>query len=343
MNLINSHSGFQSLKEVWLGDCYPESYYDHYDSRAKDFFSLITESTKSDLNKFQNKLEELGITVRRPQFESIEKYIDEDGNLCKPPITPRDWALTLGSTLYVLPQYKNSVTSFESTIQEYRTQNLNVQVLDRSMPDLMCYVEFPSVVRLGKDIYLDKKQDSDGYTHFLKQAELLANDYRVHITHTGDHSDGVFCPVSPKNIFSTHYRLLYKDTFPGWDVFFLNDTTKNRKNNGYNGKWWVPGCHYQIFNEDVVRRAHQWIGNSQETVFEVNMLVVDDKNIFCIAEDDLACKKLESMGFTVHVIDFKTRGFWDGGLHCLTVDICREGPCVDYWPDRGSNGLYYYK
>jgi glycine amidinotransferase len=88
--------------------------------------------------------------------------------------------------------------------------------------------------------------------------------------------------------------------------------------------------------------AANWIGNSKETVFEVNMLVVDEKNIICIAENDAACKRLEALGITPHVVNFKTRGFWDGGIHCITLDINRSGDCIDYWPDRGQNGIYRY-
>ena len=72
------------------------------------------------------------------------------------------------------------------------------------------------------------------------------------------------------------------------------------------------------------------------------MLIVDDKNILCINEDDWALRKLEEYGFTPHVCNFADRGFWDGGLHCLTTDIHRTGDCIDYWPDRGPNGIYFY-
>jgi len=85
----------------------------------------------------------------------------------------------------------------------------------------------------------------------------------------------------------------------------------------------------------------QRFGNSKETVFEVNMLIVNEHNVICIAEDDRACRKLESIGITPHVIDISTCGFWDGGIHCLTLDINRQGEKLDYWPDRGNLGIYY--
>lgn len=342
---IESYTGFQPLKEVWLGDCYPSEWYESFDSQTQDFFYQITEITKSDLTKIEKKLNELGVKVQRPQLNDKSLFLDDHGNLCKPPITPRDWAITIANNLYIIPQYPNLITGFDDTIQEYKKNNLNVHVLDRTIPDPMCFVPFPSVVRVGTDLYLDHSRHGEDivrYNNFLTAAKALANKYRVHITHTGDHSDGVFCPVAPGQIFSTHYRSQYQNTFPGWEVFWLTDTTKFRKINGSNRDWWVDGYDYAHFNHAVSAVAKDWIGNSAETVFEVNMLVVDEKNILCIAEDDAGFKRLEQLGITPHVVDFRTRKFWDGGLHCLTVDIHRTGGNIDLWPGRGEPGLYYY-
>jgi hypothetical protein len=341
--MIESYSGFQPLKEVWLGDVYPAAWYDNFDSKTQDFFCQITEFTKSDLSKIEKKLIELGVVVRRPEFDKKDHFLDEYGNLCKPPITPRDWAMTLGNSLYIIPQYPNSFTGFENAICEYKKNRLDAVVLDRSRPDPECYVSFPSVVRVGTDLYLDcDPANHDAYGYFLTAAKKWACDYRVHITHTGDHADGVFCPVAPGQIFSTHYRTQYEKTFPNWEVFWLNNTTKKRKHNNCNGRWWVEGYNYQHFNDAVIKVAESWVGNAAETVFEVNMLVIDETNVLCIAEDGAGFKKLEQLGITPHVVDFRTRGFWDGGLHCLTVDIHRIGGKVDYWPERGDFGIYFY-
>ncbi len=337
---ISSHTGFQPLKEAWLGDVYPEKFAQVIDPKYQDLFYKISDLTRHDLSKLEKKMQELGVVVRRPSFDCVDNFLDEEDNLIKPPVCPRDWALTLGNTLYINPQYLNNITGFESTINLYESHLQQVEILDRSKPDLMCYIIFPSVVRVGKDLLIDLPKNN-----FVVQLqplfEKLAKHYRVHLSYTGDHSDAVFCPVKPGWIFSTHYRTHYDKTFPDWNVFFLYDTTKVR-NNGHNGRWWLPNLHYAHYNQAVFDVARHWIGDSRETVFEVNMLVVDEKNVICIAEDDLACKKLESLGITPHVINVSTRGFWDGGIHCLTLDIYREGDQVDYWPQRGNLGIYSY-
>ena len=338
--IIKSHTGFQPLEEVWVGDCYPPSFSEAIDEQHRDLFYKINEATTQDLNRLVKKLKELDVIVRRPEFNSINHYIDYNDNLLKPPITPRDWALTLGDTLYITPQYTNKrkIEPFQSAISLYKRNNQKVKILDRTIPDDMCWVVFPSTVRVGRDLFIDtteKEKISSVFKHF-------ANNYRVHVTGTGDHHDGIFCPISPGHIFSTHYQTTYDKTFPDWEIYFLADTTGYRASNGWNGKWWLPGVDYSHYNSEIFKFAEHWLGDSRETIFEVNMLIIDEKNVLCISEDDAACKKLESLGITPHVIDFKTRGFWDGGIHCLTLDIRRKGDKLDYWPDRGENGIYYY-
>jgi hypothetical protein len=340
--MISSHTGFQPLKEVWLGDVYPSNFYKHYDQQTQDIFAKITELTQQDLNQIEQCLVKLGIKVQRPKFTRIEDYLDEYDTLIKPPITPRDWAITINNTLYITPQYPSGVEPYQHAIDEYINNGQHVYISDRSSDDI-CWVSFPSVVRVGQDLYIDYPADNHwAGREFVERAiKTFSENYRVHVTNTGDHSDGVFCPIAPGHIFSTHYKTMYHDTFPDWEVFFLTDTAKSRKSNGRNGNWWLPG-NYPGVNEKITNFAKEWLGDSRETVFEVNMLVIDEKNIICIAEDDAACKKLESLGITPHIVDFKTRGFWDGGIHCLTLDTHREGPCINYWPNRGPNGIYRY-
>jgi hypothetical protein len=50
-------------------------------------------------------------------------------------------------------------------------------------------------------------------------------------------------------------------------------------------------------------------------------------------------KAFNQRGITPHVVNFRHRYFWDGGLHCITSDISREGKIKDYFPNRTNNML----
>ena len=212
-----------------------------------------------------------------------------------------------------------------------------MQILDRSK-DSMCWVIYPCVVRMGKDLYFDyDPSQPQQRKHTIATAEMFAANHRVHVSGTGgDHSDGLFCPLKDKEIFSSHYRSRYEKSFPEWNVFRLPEP----KHNGHAFKWWIPGVNYGHFNKEVIQVAEEWLGNPHETVFEVNMLVVDSNNVICIQQDEQARKHFDSLGITMHVVDFETCHFWDAGIHCLISDVYRSGESPDFWPQRGKNGFY---
>ena len=341
--IISSHSQWQPLREVWIGGTYPAEFYQYLGAREHDLFSKITEITEKDFGLLEKTLQNLDVTVVRPQFSRIDDFLDENDNLLKPPISPCDIALTLADTLYFMPQYPSGVNPYQHAVDAYQADNQKIHIIDRATPEPWAWIIFASVVRAGKDImidYIPSVPESKKYAFLV--AEELSQDYRVHLSSTGDHNDGVFCPVGPGQIFSSHYRKVYDESFPGWNVFHLPDTThKNIKHLGTSKKCYLPGIDYGHFNKDILSIAETWLGFPQETVFEVNMLVVDEKNIICGAYDEQAFRYFESLGITPHLVEFQSRYFWDAGIHCLTSDIHRLGIQEDYWPDRGPTGIYH--
>jgi hypothetical protein len=336
---IKHYSQISPLKEIWIGDTYPELFYKQFDNRTEDIFCKITERTQKELKNICKILEGLGVNVIRPEFgTAIDPYLDQRGNLIKPPMCPADWAMTIDDTLYINPQYHSGVEPFQHAIDSYRNNNQKVVIIDRSK-DPIAWVNFPCVVRMGKDMFIDYDNSRPEFKkNAIIVAEQLSANHRVHILNTGDHSDGVFCPLKEKEILSSFYRNKYDKSFPSWNVTFLDERpmVPNHNNN-----WWVPGAHYANYNEEIVKVAENWLGNPWETIFSVNCILVDEKNILVIKEDKKVFKYFESIGMTPHLAKFDMCYFWDSGLHCLSADVYREGPMIDYWPNRGNNGVYY--
>lgn len=335
--MINSNFGFTPLREVWLGDCYPESFYDHLPNEIADPFRQITEWTKQDTAKLQTFLESKGIQVRRPQFESIENYLNPQDQLAKPPITPRDDYIVLGNTLYSLHRHCN-IDPWIHILDEYKKNNLDVQEPVDLPINCLCP---PAIVRIGRDLYIDTECHSHVWGYVCESLVDLAKNYRINICNTGGHSDGVFCPLKPGLILSTHYKTNYSQSFPGWRVIQVPE----KFNNFNNPKDWSVGDpvvdNNISFSNHIIKNAQNWIGNYKETVFEVNMLVIDPQNVICMKENDKLFRQLESHGITAHSFDFRCRNFWDGGWHCLTLDIHRDDSAVDLFPQRGENGVYW--
>ena len=339
--MINSNFGFTPLKEVWLGDCYPESFYDHLPNEIADPFRQITEWTKKDLSCLQKFLESRGIVVHRPVFDSIDNHINNVDVLVKPPICPRDDYLVLGSTLYSLQQFVDK-DPWHHILNSYLAQGFDVQQ-PKNMP-INCVVP-PSLVRIGRDLYLDTYTHNPEWNTLCRWMIDECSNYRINICSTYGHSDSVFCPIAPGLIVSSHYKTRYEQSFPDWEVFRIPNRLNNFK---YNSD--VPKNFYcaspnidnnQAFNQYIIDYAKNWVGEFQETVYEVNMLVLDEKNVVAMKEYPLLTEWLATKGITVHYFDFRCRNFWDGGWHCLTLDIHREDSKTDLFPERGENGVYW--
>ena len=176
---------------------------------------------------------------------------------------------------------------------------------------------------------------------FMKNWVRMFPDYRVHGVSTPGHSDGAMAPVCPGLIISINSAMDFKDTFPDWEVVhlkgeswakvepFLQMKSKNQ------GKWWIPG---EESNQDLVDYIDTWLSDwvtyVEESVFDVNMLSIDEHNVICNGYNEKVFDAFERYNITPHVINFRHRFFWDGGLHCITSDLSREGSMNDYFPDR---------
>lgn len=325
--VINSHNSWSSLEEVWLGDVYPASWYDHLDSAVKDVFYELTEITQTDLAQIQKVLQGMGITVRRPIYNSIDDYLVND-TLIKPQICPRDQFVTIGNSLWYQPQHSRP---WQHILDQYSQDSASTVVANHDT----C-INGANVVRVGRDIIID----SDVF-EFEYQGQFP--DYRVQVVNNGGHMDGCFAILKPGLILANHYYQDYERTFPGWEIIMLDNPTYHAAPSTgyqqpypvYNGKFWDPAVSTNAsFNDHIIQHALDWVGNYQETYFELNCLVIDERNVVMLSKNEALSEDLARRNITVHWVPFRARSFWDGAMHCLTVDIRRQSRIEDFFPER---------
>jgi len=198
-----------------------------------------------------------------------------------------------------------------------------------------------TVARIGQDLYFGTTAYDQDLLKHKSQLDQEFTSTRNHIVNTGGHSDATYCPVCPGLIISLYDVPTYADTFPGWEVVYLpgqswamvKDFLQLKKKNG--GRWWIPGFEH---NQDVVDTVERWLGHwtgyVEETVFDVNMLIIDPKNVIVFNYNKQVFDALDRYGITPHIVPFRHRYFWDGGIHCVTSDLHREGTIQDYFPER---------
>jgi hypothetical protein len=339
---ICSHSGFQPLEICMVGRSYPPEFYSKITNpNVRSVMERIATETEEDYQKLIDLLQSLGVQTVRPEIQTdnnFEEYmlIRPDGSRWyqPPPMNPRDWLLVIGNKLiYDRPCGEQYVDFFDPVIDNIIGEKYHV----RDYP-IFKNINGPSVTRIGLDLYFDAKEQIPQKlfdTHFL--------DYRCHPVYTGGHSDAVFCPVTPGLIVSLRDYQGYQETFPGWEVVYLpgqhwdmvEPWRKLKEKN--RGRWWVPG---EEMNDEVTDFVNtwlsDWVGYVEETVFDINMLVVDEKTVICNNYNEKTFRAFERFGVTAHTCNFRHRYFWDGGLHCITLDLKRSGPRQDYFPQRAK-------
>jgi hypothetical protein len=197
------------------------------------------------------------------------------------------------------------------------------------------------VSRIGRDLYFGTNNYTDDTQEYQKFIEQEFANNRTHIINTGGHGDGTYCPVCPGLIISLYDVPTYKETFPGWEVVYLPNQSweavapflKLKKRN--RGRWWIPGFENDLdLIETVETWMGHWVGYVEETVFDVNMLIIDPKNVMVFNHNEQVFEALQRHGITAHVVPFRHRYFWDGGIHCVTLDLHRQGQQQDYFKDR---------
>jgi hypothetical protein len=199
------------------------------------------------------------------------------------------------------------------------------------------------VSRIGRDLYFGTNSYDQDLNSLKKILEKEFTHTRNHIVNTGGHGDATYCPVCPGLIISLNDVPTYANTFPDWEVVYLPGQSWNmvspflqlkEKNKG---RWWIPGFEQDQSVVDTVETwLGHWTGYVEETVFDVNMLIIDPKNVMVFNYNKQVFDALDRYGITPHVVPFRHRYFWDGGIHCVTSDLHREGVMQDYFPERGQ-------
>jgi hypothetical protein len=70
-----------------------------------------------------------------------------------------------------------------------------------------------------------------------------------------------------------------------------------------------------------------WRGYNQDVCFDLNVLIIDRNNIVFARPLPELFQYLKTFGIECHVCEQRHMLFWEGGVHCSTLDIKRRGLC----------------
>jgi len=353
-NRYNIWNKWDPLKVVVLGDTYKPEFYDGIkDNNVRDVLLRICEETLEDLEYYEKVLKDFGCQVLRPKIDpndNIMNYVNKDGKLPtkgggvpKPALFPRDSQFVLGNRIvYTDDEPKNP---WINLLSNYNNNDV-IDIRNKITIDGKTPVNAPSYTVVGRDLYIDLADKAINPKHKRKFLDKTKN-IRLNYLNIGGHNDGTFHTIKPGAILSLYEIQKYENTFPDWDICYLEYESwakvegfmKLKRQN--KGKWWVPGEEDNIeFTMFVENWLDNWVGYVEESVFDVNVLVLDEHYV-CVnnVNNETVNTFLKKHKMEAIHIPWRHRYFHDGGLHCLTLDLYREGNMVDYFPERGDVGV----
>ena len=226
-NRISSYTSWQPLEEVIVGRAYPPDYFDFIDDRqVRAQMEQILAETAEDLDNLQRTIERYGARVRRPNIMSKDQFQwfqTEGGGAPLPPLTPRDWQISLGDKLLRVLNMKE----LDDICADYADQVVNPHKSDWDPDCILNGASASCIVRVGRDVFFD---NSD----YLKPEQsrwivdnVLGPEYRIHEAITDGHGDAVFAILKPGVILSSKHdeNLHFERDFPGWEVLRIMDSS----------------------------------------------------------------------------------------------------------------------
>jgi N-dimethylarginine dimethylaminohydrolase len=299
------------------------------------FPQRVIEETEEDLDQFAETVEDLGVTVRRPDtwphaatFSTIHWQSQGYYNYC-----PRDVMMVVGDQIIETPNVIRSRSqetySYRPLLMEYMAAGARwisaprPMLLDslfegidmeRPMPrnDEPAF-DAANVLRLGRDlIYLVSATGNEIGGHWLQS--VLGDRYRVHFlkgVYYGSHIDSTLVALRPGLVLANPSRLR-DETLPAilkqWKVIYS-----------------PPMENTDRYDAEYLSRCigSDWIDMN---VFSItpNLVVVDRNQPTLI-------QRLEKEGLDVIPITLRHSKLLGGGPHCVTLDIRRKGMLERYF------------
>jgi hypothetical protein len=364
--MYSVYQHWDKLKVCVVGKTYgPEFYRFIQNAKLRNLFEKIALETQEDLDFLAKTIEKFDVEIIRPNIPHVDALdLINVGEKIPGPVSmiPRDQMIMIGDKFFLFPfrkiswktsgrdeNYNNDYTETTKNFTDWWTpifdkvSSAGNEIITNTFDELLSHIPANGITRVGKDLYVGMDESKPITRLGLKAlSKKYFKDYRCHEVSSEGHIDGSFTPVVPGLIVSVEEIKTYEKTFPDWEVVYLpqdgyyavKDFAKLKQKNG--GKWLIKGHENDDEVIDFVETWLQdWVGYVEETVFDVNLLVIDQKNVVVSSYNKVVFDKFEQYGITPHICPLRHRYFWDGGVHCSTLDLDREGAMQDYFPQRG--------
>jgi hypothetical protein len=270
----------------------------------------VLEETQEDLQSIRSTYEKLGVEVVSFPTETMQESINV-----------RNGFIVVDDQMYITSNLDHLADFYDSIDNKKFLANKGDYC-----PDIYIHDDYAILDRLDQKAYRYWRQE-------------LGQKRKIITAFNEGHSDGIYCNVADKLWLTNGNVLPYEKYWPNIPVMELSTTNSGGVND------WEPverlfrsreltktAGRYMVFNHEmddndveyIDNYLKHWVGYCDETLFDINLSVIDQNNVMVISQNSLVYDKLETFGINVHRVPFRHRMFWDGGIHCITNDLVRE-------------------
>jgi glycine amidinotransferase len=350
---MSIYTNWDPLEEVIVGNCVTESNAAwNLQATTKLLFDRILRETKEDLDNLADYLTKLNVKVLRPDPSLFPEEIDFSGfKIRNPtqPIVPRDQYFVYDKTIYQtytsMPDRYVDSYSYYNIFRNLFNQGYNW--LSQPPPMIKNFPVDSKWYTVGEEIYSKELADK-----MLWHTATMYKCGDTLITNTKGPGSQLGLEWMKRNIdakiinnnnnytknfghIDHGFYMIDDETVICLDEDWLPESLKNKKIINLKGLY--LSFDYEKFtastNNGTDKLTTEWLdkwftewkGYAQKVAFEANVLVVDSKNIIFSTTQPAVFKLLNSHGINCHVCEIRHGLFWEAGIHCLTLDIKRNG------------------
>ena len=315
-------------------------------------FNQILEETKQDLDQLADFLKQGNIEVMRPdvyQYYDPVNMPEFDVQFPIAPIVPRDALLVMGRTILqtytsYTDRYFDAISYykiFESMFQQgYRwisqpapmLENLNTEddwfVNDRTYKDrLMDRVLWHTATMFKAGDAIIVNNEGPGSASGLEWCRRELPEYRF-VNNTASrckgfgHIDHGFIMIDDDTVIHAGMEWV-PECLHTKQLIDVSDCLPELKMDRFVQDYAEAKNRMDI--DWVNKYLDNWRGYNQEVCFDLNVLIIDRHNIVFARHIPKLFAKLKSLHIDCHVVPQRHYLFWDGGIHCSTLDVKRKG------------------
>lgn len=349
---------YDPLKEIIVGNAPSPDYFKPFlPAEVLDALTPILIETKEDLDNMQRVFESLGVKVYRPKILPFQQNLKLPGFSIKnaiAPIVPRDQYLVYGDTIIQsytsMPDRWLESLCFYDIFNEKYDEGYNwisvpPPVIKNFPPNTSWFthggdryhVEMKDKIlwhaatlyKIGDSIIANTygpgtKKGLTWFQRNLPEANFVANIKKPH--RGWGHIDQYFFMTNDTTCFCTDPAYVPEAILnnPNIKVHSFGHLIKDVDLHSYDDN--LVASDGKFTKEWIDEWVSEWRGFAQDVAFDSNVVVVNENNIVISNEQPKLQEWFKNEhGVICHVAKQRQGGFWDGGVHCLTLDIKRDG------------------